>query len=120
MSAKKDLAQHLMPWLCRKMSSKLMDPCRFSRPKVGAGIKCIMAPVQYATINLEQAGSAWWHGLSSSWTVAGQIEFRPTVELWSGGRPTWMTQASTIKGSFSDNGTVERIQELLENLDQRN
>ena len=31
-----------------------------------------------------------------------------------------MTQASTIKESFPDNGTVERIQELLENLDQRN
>ena len=41
--------------------------------------------------------------------LAGQIEFRPTVELWSGGRPTWMTQASTIKESFADNGTVERI-----------
>ena len=49
----------------------------------------------------------------------GQIEFRPTVELWSAGRPAWMTQASTIIESFSDNGTVERIQELLENLDQR-
>ena len=52
--------------------------------------------------------------------LAGQIEFRPTVELWSGGRPKWMTKASTIKESFPDNGTVERIQELLENLDQRN
>ncbi len=49
----------------------------------------------------------------------GQIEFRPTVELWSAGRPAWMTQASTIIESFSDNGTAERIQELLENLDQR-
>ena len=49
----------------------------------------------------------------------GQIEFRPTVELWSAGRPAWMMQASTIIESFSDNGTVERIQELLENLDQR-
>ena len=49
----------------------------------------------------------------------GQIEFRPTVEFWSAGRPAWMTQASTIIESFSDNGTVERSQELLENLDQR-
>ena len=51
--------------------------------------------------------------------LAGQIEFKPTVELWSGGRPSFMAQAPTIKASFTDNGTVERIQELLESLDQR-
>ena len=41
--------------------------------------------------------------------LTGQIEFRPTVELRSGGRPSWMAQAPTNKASFADNGTVERI-----------
>ena len=48
-----------------------------------------------------------------------QIEFKPTVELWSGNRPNWMQKAASIIESFSDNGTLERLQELLENLDQR-
>ena len=51
--------------------------------------------------------------------VADQIEFTPTMELWSGNRPSWMTKASSIIESFEDNGTVERIEGLLENLDQR-
>ena len=49
----------------------------------------------------------------------GQIEFKPTLELWTPHRPQWMTPAPTIIESVKDNGTVERIQELLENLDQR-
>ena len=49
----------------------------------------------------------------------GQIEFKPTLELWTPHRPPWMTPAPTIIESVKDNGTVERIQELLENLDQR-
>ena len=48
-----------------------------------------------------------------------QIEFRPTVELWATNRPKWMSKASSIIESFNDNGTLERLQELLENLDQR-
>jgi len=49
----------------------------------------------------------------------GQIEFKPTLELWTPHRPSWMTPAPSIIASVEDNGTVERIQELLENLDQR-
>ena len=49
----------------------------------------------------------------------GQIEFKPTVELWSLNRPKWMQKASSIIVSLEDNGTLERLQELLENLDQR-
>ena len=48
-----------------------------------------------------------------------QIEFKPTVELWSLNRPKWMKKASSIIVSLEDNGTLERLQELLENLDQR-
>jgi hypothetical protein len=48
-----------------------------------------------------------------------QIDFRPTLELWTGGRPDWIPKAPSIIESFDDNGTVERIQKLLENLDQR-
>ena len=49
----------------------------------------------------------------------GQIEFKPTVELWAANRPNWMSKASSIIESFQDNGTLERLQELLENLEQR-
>lgn len=52
-------------------------------------------------------------------SVADQLEFKPTMELWSGNRPKWMNKADSIIESFVDNGTVERIEGLLENLDQR-
>ena len=48
-----------------------------------------------------------------------QIPFRPTVELWTDDKAEWMQKAKTIKASFPDNGTVERLGELLENLEQR-
>ena len=51
--------------------------------------------------------------------LGNQIEFKPTVELWSGNRPNWMPKAPSIIDSFSDNGILERLQEFLENLDQR-
>ena len=46
-------------------------------------------------------------------------DFKPKVELWTDGRPQWMSQAPTIVESFPDNGTIERIQLILGNLDQR-
>ena len=46
-------------------------------------------------------------------------DFKPKVELWNDGRPQWMSQAPTIVESFPDNGTIERIQLILGNLDQR-
>jgi|TARA_B100000959_G_scaffold284154_1_gene354995 hypothetical protein len=51
--------------------------------------------------------------------LADQIEFSPTVELWTKSKAKWLPQAGSIKASFEDNGTVERLVELLENLDQR-
>ena len=48
-----------------------------------------------------------------------QIEFKPTVELWSPNRPKWMLKAASVIVSLDENGTLERLQELLENLDQR-
>ena len=50
---------------------------------------------------------------------ADQINFKPVMELWVGTRPPWMPQADSIIESFEDNGTIDRIQGLLENLDQR-
>ena len=49
-----------------------------------------------------------------------QIEFKPTVELWAANRPNWMSKASSIIESFQDNGTLERLQELLEILSKEN
>ena len=51
--------------------------------------------------------------------LADQIKFAPTVELWTSDKADWLEQAKSIKASFKDNATVERLQELLENLDQR-
>jgi hypothetical protein len=51
--------------------------------------------------------------------LADQIQFKPTVELWTENKAEWLAQAKTIKNSFKDNATVERLGELLENLEQR-
>ncbi len=51
--------------------------------------------------------------------LSDQIPFAPTVELWTDNKAKWLEQAKTIKASFPDNATVERLQELLENLEQR-
>ena len=51
--------------------------------------------------------------------LADQISFKPTVELWTDDKAEWLQKAKTIKASFVDNGNVDRIGELLENLDQR-
>jgi hypothetical protein len=48
-----------------------------------------------------------------------QIEFKPKVEIWAGSRPSWTSRPESLAESFDDNGTVERISTLLENLDQR-
>ena len=51
--------------------------------------------------------------------LADQISFKPTVELWTDDKAEWIMQAKTIKNSFNDNATVQRLVELLENLEQR-
>jgi hypothetical protein len=48
-----------------------------------------------------------------------QIEFKPKVEIWAGSRPSWTNKPSTLVESYDENGTIERITSLLENLDQR-
>ena len=49
----------------------------------------------------------------------GQIEFTPTVELWTSQKPKNISQASSTKAAFEDNGTTDRLMEMLENFDQR-
>ena len=49
----------------------------------------------------------------------GQIEFSPTVELWSANKPSSVPEAPTTRAAFEDNGTAERLTEMLENLEQR-
>ena len=48
-----------------------------------------------------------------------QIEFKPKVEIWAGSRPSWTSRPESLAESFDDNGNIERISTLLENLDQR-
>ena len=48
-----------------------------------------------------------------------QIEFKPKVDIWAGSRPSWTSKPESLAESFDDNGTIERISALLENLDQR-
>ena len=49
----------------------------------------------------------------------GQIEFSPTVELWTAQKPSYIVQSKTTKAAFEDNATTERLMQMLENLDQR-
>ena len=49
----------------------------------------------------------------------GQIEFTPTVELWTAQKPKNIPQALSTKVAFEDNGTTDRLMEMLENFDQR-
>ena len=51
--------------------------------------------------------------------LAGQIQFKPKMEIWSLNKPSSLATPASVVESFEDNGTVERITELLENLDQR-
>ena len=46
-------------------------------------------------------------------------EFKPGVELFADHRFPWENKPDTMVQSYSHNGTLERIGELLENLDQR-
>ena len=46
-------------------------------------------------------------------------EFKPGVELFADNRFPWEKKPDTILQSYSNNGTLERIGEIMENLDQR-
>ena len=48
-----------------------------------------------------------------------KIKFKPKSEIWSGSRPSWTSRPESLVESYDENGTIERISSLLENLDQR-
>lgn len=45
--------------------------------------------------------------------------FKPKIEVWKEEKCSWVKDDGSITTSFEDKGTIERIQQLLENLDQR-
>ena len=45
--------------------------------------------------------------------------FKPKVELWNKYKSSWIGEFGCVSTVFEDNGTLERIQMCLENLDQR-
>ena len=45
--------------------------------------------------------------------------FKPKIEMWKEEKCSWFKDDGSFTTSFEDNGTIERIQQLLENLDQR-
>jgi hypothetical protein len=45
--------------------------------------------------------------------------FEPKVELFAHNRLPWVTRADSVVQSYDHNGTIERVSELLENIDQR-
>lgn len=51
--------------------------------------------------------------------LVAQIKITPTVEFWTSRKPKNISQASSIKAAFEDNGTTDRLTEMLENFDQR-
>ena len=53
-------------------------------------------------------------GVFDDWNI-----FEPKVEIWTKYKKNWLGEFGCIKESFEDNGTIERIQLCMENLDQR-
>ena len=47
------------------------------------------------------------------------LAFTPKVEIWNKTKPEWFKSEGCIVESFEDNGSLERIQMLMENMDQR-
>ena len=45
--------------------------------------------------------------------------FKPKVELWNEYKSDWIGPLGSVSTIFEDNGTLDRIQMCLENLDQR-
>ncbi len=45
--------------------------------------------------------------------------FKPKVEIWDEYKCSWIKDDGCIQESFPDNGTLEKIQQFLENMDQR-
>ena len=45
--------------------------------------------------------------------------FKPKIEIWDDYKCSWIKDDGCIQESFPDNGTLERIQQFLENMDQR-
>ena len=45
--------------------------------------------------------------------------FKPKVELWNEFKSDWVGEFDCVSTIFEDNGTLDRIQICLENLDQR-
>ena len=45
--------------------------------------------------------------------------FKPKIEVWKEEKCSWFKDDGSFMTSFEDKGTIERIQQLLENLDQR-
>ena len=72
-----------------------MDLYLFSQPRwewAGDALWCLFC-MQYINLTSQVLGGMVY---LPAGLLNGQIEFRPTVELWSAGRPAWMMQASTI------------------------
>ena len=55
----------------------------------------------------------------STGLLDAQIKITPTVELWTSRKPKNISQASSIKVAFEDNGTTDRLAEMLENFDHK-
>ena len=45
--------------------------------------------------------------------------FKPKVEIWTDYKSSWLGKFDCVAETFVDNGTLDRIQMFMENLDQR-
>ena len=45
--------------------------------------------------------------------------FKPKVEIWTDYKSSWLGKFDCVAEAFVDNGTLDRIQMFMENLDQR-
>ena len=48
-----------------------------------------------------------------------QDAFEPKVELFCNDKSKWVGEINCLAESFTDNGTLQRLQMMMENIDQR-
>ena len=60
-----------------------------------------------------------WSRERSEANIKEHYKFEPKVELLSSNKASFLTEVKATAESYEHNGTIERIEELLENLEQR-
>ena len=83
-------------------------------PVLQAPVPSIWRPLPLTKVDLIEGLIYVDFGTFDDWN-----SFKPKVELWNEYKSNWIGDFDCVSTIFEDNGTLERIQLCLENLDQR-